>query len=105
MNIIVTGTNGFIGRWLIAELTQHEKDQITALIQKGSNRDDMVVNQRISIIEVDYQQDATKAVFSNQDVCFHLIGVLGKYGVKSGQFWPFNIGKTFGIIKGQMNER
>lgn len=37
MNIVVTGENGFIGRWLIIELAQYEKYQITALIRKGSN--------------------------------------------------------------------
>ena len=94
MNIVVTGANGFIGRWLITELAQYEKYQITALIRKGSNKSGMAEGQRISIKEVDYQQDAAKEVFENQDVCIHLIGVLGSYGVRQEIYESVNVELT-----------
>ncbi len=99
MNIVVTGANGFIGRWLITELAQYEKYQITALIRKGSNKSGMAEGQRISIKEVDYQQDAAKEVFENQDVCIHLIGVLGSYGVRQEIYESVNVELTLRILK------
>lgn len=59
----------------------------------------MAEGQRISIKEVDYQQDAAKEVFENQDVCIHLIGVLGSYGVRQEIYESVNVELTLRILK------
>lgn len=98
MNIIVTGSNGFIGKWLINELHREGKHEITALIRKGSSWNGLSEKQGLSIVEVDYQQESTGKLFSNHDVCIHLIGMMGKYGNHDEMYEKINVGLTSKIL-------
>lgn len=100
MNVIVTGANGFIGRWLVDELIKQDGIKVTALVRKGSNQIGLQQNNTNLVIEeVDYGQEETKEKFYNQDICIHLIGQMGKYGVSKEQFENINVQLTVKILQ------
>ncbi|MCM1175363.1 MAG: NAD(P)-dependent oxidoreductase [Blautia sp.] len=99
MNIIVTGANGFIGTNLINELLNEKEYQITALVREKSKRNDLKEEERLSVIEVNYMEEETGRRFHNQDICIHLIGQMGKYGVKEEEFREINVNLTMRILR------
>ena len=54
MNVVITGANGFIGSWLIKELIRESDHMIYAFIRRGSNRTELPTDERLSIIEINY---------------------------------------------------
>lgn len=99
MNIIITGANGFIGEWLIKDLIRQEpQHHITALIRNGSQFKNCEEDSRVSVKEVDYGQNITEEVFRNQDVCIHLIGQMGEYGLSRRQYEDVNVMLTIMIL-------
>lgn len=99
MNIVITGANGFIGEWLIQDLLkQDEQHQITALLRKGSYFKNCLENTRVVVKEVDYRHSITEDVFRNQDVCIHLIGQMGAYGVSEAQYEDVNVTLTMKVL-------
>lgn len=99
MNIIVTGANGFIGSFLIKELISQKECYITALIRKGSNRSTLPINRNINIVEVDYTKDEPKELFNNHDICIHLIGKMGEYGVLEEEYKNVNVELTMRVLE------
>lgn len=99
MNIIITGANGFIGEWLIKDLLkQDERHQITALLRRGSDFKSFEENEKVLVRKVDYQQNITEEVFRNQDVCIHLIGQMGMYGLPETRYESANVTLTMKIL-------
>lgn len=99
MNVIITGANGFIGIHLISELMKFEKYHITALVRIGSNKNGLKENVNLDVVEVDYEQAETGKLFCHQDICIHLIGKMGEYGVTKEQFENINVNLTMKILE------
>lgn len=101
MNIIITGANGFIGSWLTNELSKKEENHVTALVRRGCNLNGLEEKKEISIKEVDYEEEQEKIgkLFSNQDICIHLIGQMGKHGVGKEEYEKTNVTLTMRILK------
>lgn len=92
MNILVTGGTGFIGKWLINELSDCEQYKVTMLVRKGKWKNVNYPN--VIVHEVDYRKDDITVLLKDQDVCIHLIGKLGGYGVDKKEFDFVNIELT-----------
>jgi len=99
VNLIITGANGFIGIHLIHELMKFENYHITALVRIGCNKNGLQENANLSVVEIDYAQEKTKNVFFHQDICIHLIGKMGEYGVTKDQFEDINVNLTMKILE------
>lgn len=96
MNILVTGGTGFIGKWLVDELVNSQQHRVTLLVRKGNK--DYQSNEDIIVHEVDFAKDELGEYFFGQDVCIHLIGKLGGYGVNKEEFDFVNIELTKKIL-------
>lgn len=99
MKILVTGATGFIGQWLISELIKHGQHQIVALIRKESDIATLKNKKGLSVVEVDYEHSNLSNEFDNVDVCIHLIGQMGKFGVPEEIFTDVNVNLTHSILK------
>lgn len=99
MNLVITGANGFIGIHLINELLKFEEYHITALVRIGSNKNGLPEHENLSVVEIDYAQEKTKNVFFHQEICIHLIGKMGEYGITRNQFEDINVNLTMKILE------
>lgn len=96
MNVLVTGGTGFIGRWLVKELVESNQYNVTMLIRNGKK--ETVNMNNVTVYEVDYEKEELQNYFKGQDVCIHLIGKLGGYGVDKQEFDFVNIELTRKIL-------
>lgn len=99
MKILVTGATGFIGQWLISELIEQQKHEIVALVRKERNVDKLKNDMNLSVAAVDYEHSAFSNEFNHVDVCIHLIGQMGKFGVSEEKFTDVNVNLTYKILK------
>ena len=98
MKILVTGATGFIGQWLVSELIEQPKHEIIALVRKESDVNKLKDKKGLSIIEVDYETQNLTEKFENVDVCIHLIGQMGEFGVSEEKFMDVNVNLTYKIL-------
>lgn len=95
MNVVITGANGFIGSWLIKELIRESDHMIYAFIRRGSNRTELPTDERLSIIEINYNDKCKlEEVLKNKDIVIHLIGQMGAYGVAEKSYYQVNVELT-----------
>lgn len=75
MKIVVTGANGFIGRYLLDELLQDEGAETLAL----SRRDAPLAfsSERCSRAKTDYSKESLKELLKGADVLIHIAGTKG----------------------------
>ena len=99
MKILVTGATGFIGQWLITELARQGKHQVIALVRKESDTTKLKQEKAISVVVVDYEHSNLSNEFDNVEVCIHLIGQMGKFGVSEEKFTNVNVNLTQKILK------
>lgn len=98
MKILVTGATGFIGQWLVSELIEQQKHEIVALVRKESDVNKLKDQKGLSIIEVDYGNQNLSKKFKNVDVCIHLIGQMGEFGVPEEKYVDVNVNLTYKIL-------
>lgn len=96
MNVLVTGGTGFIGNWLVKELVEDSQYNVTLLVRRGKKEAVNVDN--VTVYEVDYEKEELQNYFEGQDICIHLIGKLGGYGVNKQEFEFVNIELTRKIL-------
>lgn len=93
--VVISGANGFIGSWLIRELTKKGKYQICALVRKNSDISNITGIENVSIVAVDYDntEDLAK-ILQGKDVFIHLIGQMGGYGIPQSIYEYVNVELT-----------
>ena len=75
MNAVVTGANGFLGSWLTHRLLQ-EGHNVSALVRKNSDLTELSDIKPNFIFGDVTDLESLKNAFKNQDVVFHLAGVV-----------------------------
>lgn len=98
MKVIITGSNGFIGTWLIKELEKTGENEVVALVRQGSNYDELKNRNGVYVNEVDYESCLWEKCFDSADICIHLIGQMGKTGVTKEQYMEVNVNLTRKIL-------
>lgn len=93
--VVISGANGFIGSWLIRELTKKGKYQICALVRKNSDISNITGIENVSIVAVDYDNTENLAkILQGKDVFIHLIGQMGAFGISKETYEKVNIELT-----------
>lgn len=76
MKVLVTGANGFLGSWLTKRLLK-EGYQVDALVRKNSDLSELE-NTKVNFVYGDVTDyESLKINFRQQEVIFHLAGVIG----------------------------
>ena len=75
MKVLVTGANGFLGSWLTRRLMQ-EGHTVSALVRKNSDLSEISVVKPFCVYGDVTDLDSLKTNFKNQDVIFHLAGLV-----------------------------
>lgn len=75
MKVVVTGANGFLGAWLTRRLIA-EGHEVSALVRKNSDLSELE-NAKPHYVYGDVtDKNSLRAAFKNQDIIFHLAGVV-----------------------------
>lgn len=75
MKVIVTGANGFLGAWLTRRLLA-EGHEVSALVRKNSDLSELSGVSPQYVYGDVTDKESLKSAFKNQDVVFHLAGVI-----------------------------
>ncbi len=98
MKVLVTGANGFLGSWLTKRLLQ-EGHNVSALIRKNSDLSEL------SDVKPNYvygdvtDKESIKTCFKNQDVVFHLAGLVAYAKKDRPRMDQVNVQGTANVIE------
>lgn len=97
MKVLVTGANGFLGAWLTRRLLQ-EGYQVSALVRKNSDLSELAgVNPNYVYGDVTDKASLLSA-FKNQDLIFHLAGVVAYKKSEQAKLESVNVGGTQNVV-------
>ncbi len=100
MKIVISGANGFIGSWLIKEMLAKTDHQIWALVRPESDRSKLPEHRNLKVIGIDYErEEQIRGAVEGKDVCIHLIGQMGKYGVADEIYEKINVELTRWLLQ------
>lgn len=75
MKVIVTGANGFLGAWLTRRLLS-EGHEVSALVRKSSDLSELAGVEPTYVYGDVTDKESLRSAFANQQVVFHLAGVV-----------------------------
>lgn len=97
MKVVVTGSNGFLGHWLVKKLSEEGLD-VHALVRKGSSTEELQ-GLRYTLVEGDISQtDSLKKAFDGANTVFHLAGLIAYKKCEREKMNAVNVQGTANVI-------
>jgi dihydroflavonol-4-reductase len=98
MKVIVTGSNGFLGHWLVKRLSEEGLD-VHALVRKGSSVDELK-GLRYTLTEGDVcNPESLVKAFADAHTVFHLAGLIAYKKSDRAQMESVNVQGTANVIE------
>lgn len=98
MKVLVTGANGFLGSWLTKRLLQ-EGHNVSALVRKNSDLSELSEAKPNYVYGDVTDVESLRTCFKNQDVVFHLAGLVAYSKKDRPQMDQVNVQGTANVIE------
>ena len=98
MKVLVTGANGFLGSWLTKRLL-HEGHTVSALVRKNSDLSELFDVKPNYVYGDVTDSESLKTSFKNQEVVFHLAGLVAYNKKDRPQMDQVNVQGTANVIE------
>jgi nucleoside-diphosphate-sugar epimerase len=98
MNILVTGSTGFIGKHLVKELLSMNHNVFCLL--RGDKQEDFRGNTRVRLVNGDIRDtDLEHRLPAKIDLVYHLAGIIGKWNIPEITYVDMNFKGTANLLK------
>lgn len=97
MNVLVTGANGFLGSWLTKRLVS-EGYNVSALVRKNSDLSELSTTKPNYVYGDVTDLNSLRNCFRNQDIIFHLAGMVAYRKSDRPQMDLVNVAGTANVI-------
>ncbi len=102
--VVVTGSNGFVGSWLVRALLQ-QGHEVHALVRKSSDLSELNGAQCAFDFGDVTDLSSLKASFQGADAVFHLAGLIAYRTSDRPQMERINVGGTKNVIEACLSEK
>lgn len=102
MKVLVTGANGFLGSWLTRRLLE-EGYKVSALVRKNSDLSELADTRPNYVYGDVTDLNSLTSTFKNQEVIFHLAGVIAYKSSERNLMEKVNVGGTRNVLTACQN--